>query len=338
MILRTWLEVIRTCNLPDGKPMDLVSRWLILTRACVFSMTLTSALIGGLLAAVTASRDPAVTFDWLSFLLAVIGVVLAHAANNMINDYYDLESGVDTDEYARAQYAPHPVLSGMISKAGLRQAIVGVNLVDVAIGVILFLRHGWPVIVFAGLGLFISVFYVAPPLRLKHRGLGELGVGLVWGPLMIGGTYFVTTGALPLWVIVASLPYALLVMTVLMGKHLDKFEDDRARGIHTLPVLLGYRPARILTQAIMVVFYLIIAGLVLSGELGVWVLLVVLALRTLVRVLAAYSKPKPAEPPPNYPVWPLWFVSLAFVHTRWAGALLMLGLILNLIAPVYLGG
>ena len=47
---------------------------------------------------------------------------------------------------------------------------------------------------FALLGLFVSVFYVAPPLKLKHRGFGEPGVSLVWGPLMIGGTYFVTAG------------------------------------------------------------------------------------------------------------------------------------------------
>jgi 1,4-dihydroxy-2-naphthoate octaprenyltransferase len=88
----------------------------------------------------------------------------------------------------------------------------------------------------------------------------------------------------------------------------------------------------------MIAFYLIVIGLVLSGEMGVWVLLVVLAARTLFRVLKAYSQPKPSEPPPDYPVWPLWFVSLAFVHTRWAGALFMVGLILNLIAPMYIGG
>jgi len=45
----------------------------------------------------------------------------------MINDYFDLEGGVDSQEYIRAQYAPHPVLSGMISKKGLLLAIAAVN-------------------------------------------------------------------------------------------------------------------------------------------------------------------------------------------------------------------
>ncbi len=337
-MFQNWVEVVRTCNLSEDKPMDVVSRWLILTRACVFSMTVMSGLIGGLLAGSAAAGSDTIRFDWLSFLLALVGIVLAHAANNMINDYFDLESGIDTDDYARAQYAPHPVLSGMLTKAGLRRAILTVNLIDVVIGVILFLRHGWPVIVFAGLGLFISVFYVAPPLRLKYRGLGEFCVGLVWGPLMIGGTFFVSTDRLSWPVIIASLPYALLVMTVLMGKHLDKFEEDRAKGIHTLPVVLGYVPARYATQVMMVLFYVIVAGLVLAGELGVWVLLVVLALPQLVRVVALFSRPKPSEPPPHYPVWPLWYVSGAFVHTRWAGFLFTIGLVLNLIAPVFIGG
>lgn len=337
MIVKTWIEVLQGCNLPEGRKMDIVSRWLILVRACVFSMTLVSGLIGGLLAAAAARSDPALRFDWLSFILAVVGILIAHAVNNMINDYFDLEGGVDTDEYVRAQYAPHPVLSGMLTRAELRRAIIIANLLDVAIGAVLFLRHGWPVIVFAGLGLFISVFYVAPPLRLKHHGLGEFSVGLVWGPLMIGGTYFVTVGALSWPVIIASLPYALLVVTVLVGKHMDKFEIDRDKGIRTLPVLIGYQASRRLNQALMILFYVIIIVLVLAGSLGVWALLALLALPQLVEVIKAFSQPRPAEPPPNYPVWPLWFVSLAFVHTRRAGMLFVLGLILNLIIPVYIG-
>ncbi len=47
----------------------------------------------------------------------VLGLVLAHAANNMINDYFDLEGGVDDDAYTRALYAPHPVLSGLLTHA-----------------------------------------------------------------------------------------------------------------------------------------------------------------------------------------------------------------------------
>jgi len=323
-LLDNWRRIIATGNLPEGRTMDGVSRWLLITRACVFSMTITSGLVGGLLAAATAAAP-----NWRLFALALLGLVVAHAANNMINDYFDTTGGVDTSEYTRALYAPHPLLSGLISKRGLIAAIAACNVIDLAILGALTAARGPLVIAFALAGLFVSVFYVAPPLKLKHHGLGEPGVFVVWGPLMIGGTYFVTTGTLPAWVWVASIPYALVVTTVLIGKHVDKFEQDRARGIHTLPVLLGRERSLRLNQVLMAAFYVIVVALVVAGHLGAGVLLVAAALPRLVKVLRAYSEPKPAAPPPGYRLWPLWFVSLAFYHNRLAGGLLVLGLAVN---------
>ncbi len=181
--------------------------------------------------------------------------------------------------------------------------------------------------------MFISVFYVAPPIRLKHIALGELGVFLVWGPLMIGGSYYAAAGTVPPWVFAACLPYALLVTTVLIGKHIDKLEADKARGIYTLPVLLGAGVSIRLNQALMVAFYLIILALVATHTLGVWTLLVVFSLPRLWRVLKTYSEPKPAAPPKNYPVWPLWYVAAAFYLNKLSGGLFILGLVLNLVLP-----
>ena len=106
-----WRYALATANPPPGVPLDGVTKWLVVTRAAVFSMTVTSGLIGGLLA---ISTDPAaVHYGYLA--LAIVGLVAAHAANNMINDYFDQSEGIDTDEYVRALYAPHPVLSGWLT-------------------------------------------------------------------------------------------------------------------------------------------------------------------------------------------------------------------------------
>src|SRR5438093_3992914 len=160
-LLDNWRQGIAAGDLPRGRAIDGVSRWLLITRACVFSMTLTSGLIGGLLAAASAPAP-----RWGYFALALTGLVVAHACNNMINDYFDLTGGVDTAEYTRALYAPHPILSGLIGKRGLLLTIAAGNLVDLAILCVLVAARGWPVAVFALAGLFISVFYVAPPLKL----------------------------------------------------------------------------------------------------------------------------------------------------------------------------
>lgn len=330
---RNWADVLRTQNLAAGQPMDLVSRWLLIVRASVFPMTLTSGVIGGLLA--VAGPTPAAA-NWGFFALALVGLVLAHAANNMINDYFDLAGGVDTENYVRGQYAPHPILSGLISKGGLVAAIAVINAIDLAILVYLGTERGPLVYGFALTGLFISVFYVAPPLRLKHIGLGEPGVFLVWGPLMIAGTYFVTTGQAPGWVFAASLPYALLVTVVLFGKHIDKLEADSAKGIHTLPVLLGDAQARVVAQGLMLSFFAVMAILVLTGTLGVWTLATFAALPRALRVMKIFRTPKPAQAPPGYPLWPLWYVAWAFVLTRLAGVLFALGLVATAIYPLFL--
>ena len=93
----------------------------------------------------------------------------------------------------------------------------------------------------------MSAGYAAPGVKLKKRGLGEPGVLIVWGPLMVGGTYYAATGSIPGQVILASIPFALLSTTVLMGKHIDKLPWDGPANTRTLPVILGERTARTVT-------------------------------------------------------------------------------------------
>jgi 1,4-dihydroxy-2-naphthoate octaprenyltransferase len=336
--LRTWRTIFNTANLPEGMtaPPDAVSKWLVITRAAVFSMTVTSGLVGGLLAIGAERLTGEVVVSWGLLGLAIVGLVVAHAANNMINDYFDLEGGIDTDDYVRALYAPHPILSGWVTKRQLGAAILLANAIDLGIMAFLVTQRGPLVAAFALGGLFISVFYVAPPIRLKHVGLGEPGVFIVWGPLMVVGTFFVATGAIPGWTWVASLPYAILVTTVLFGKHIDKIEADKKKGVRTMPVLLGERRARLVAQVLMVAFYPIVIGAVLVGWIGPWVTLVVLGLPRLLSVLKTFSVPRPEVAPHSYVGWPLWFVGAAFIHTRRAGGLLVLGLLLNAFLPVHL--
>lgn len=320
-LLRNWLHVLRTTNPPEGH-VDPVSRWLVLTRASVLPMTLTVAAITGLLAAFDSA-----SVDWALFAIAAAGLVLAHVANNLMNDLFDLEVGADSETYPRALYAPHPVLSGMITRRGLLRAAAIVNLADLVILLVLFAARGWPVVAFALGGLFLSVAYTAPPLRLKKHGLGELTVLVVWGPLMVGGTYYAAVGGLPASIVIASLPYALLCTTVLMGKHIDKLPWDAPAGTRTLPVIIGERAARRLTQGLMIGFYVLVVALVAARTFPLPTLVVALALPRLVQVWRPLSQPKPAEPPKRFLIWPLWYAAFAFVHTRRAGALLVLGLL-----------
>jgi 1,4-dihydroxy-2-naphthoate octaprenyltransferase len=333
-----WKEILETANPPSSGRMDALGKWLVITRAAVFPMTIWSGLIGVLLAVGVANTVGGVTVNYLYATIAVVGLVVAHAANNMINDYFDTSGGIDTADYVRALYAPHPILSGWVTKSQLRNAILTLTVIDGLVMLFLAAAVSPLIVAFALAGLFVSVFYVAPPLSLKRHGLGEPGVFLVWGPFMIGGTYLAATGTIPAWVLVFSLPYALLVTSVLFGKHIDKIVPDAKLGIRTLPVILGEVRARLVGQWLMIAFYPLAVLAVLVGWVGPWVLLIVLAIPRLLSVLKVFSLPKPAGPPPGYPArgWPLWFVGYAFVHVRRAGGLLTLGLFLNAVLPVKL--
>ena len=326
-----WAYALRTTNPPpdrDVRSLDVVTTWLVVTRAAVLPMTLFAGLVAGLLA-VRADG-----FSWPLYLLALLGILLAHACNNIMNDLSDTDAGLDTDAYPRALYAPHPILSGMVRRRSLGLAVLGLNLADLVIMVVLASQRGWPVVAFAVTGLVLSIAYTSPPLRLKKRGLGELDVLVTWGPLMVAGTYFSAVGELPWQVWVASVPYGLLCTTVLMGKHIDKIPYDAPTGTRTLPVVLGDPAARAVTIALLVAFYASTGVAVAVGALPWPVLLVALALPLLRTVSAALRRPRPDEPPAGFPVWPLWFAAIMFVHVRRAGALLVLGLALAAVFEV----
>jgi 1,4-dihydroxy-2-naphthoate octaprenyltransferase len=248
-----------------------------------------------------------------------------------MNDLFDLGVGTDREDYPRNLYSPHPVLSGVITRRGLAMCALVVNAICLAIMLVLSYVRGWPILAFALSGFVLSSAYTAPPLRLKKRGLGEPTVVVVWGPLMVGGTYYAATGSIPGAVILASLPYAILCTTVLMGKHIDKIPWDEPDGTHTLPVIIGEKAARRVTQGMFVSFYVFIAALAIARVLPWASLLVLLSLPLLRGVFAAYNKPKPEKSPMPNPVWPLYFAALSFVVTRRAGGLFVLGLIIGAI-------
>jgi 1,4-dihydroxy-2-naphthoate octaprenyltransferase len=317
--LAAWRYAFRTTNPPEQGVVDGVTRWLVVTRAGVLPMTLFSGLMAVLLAAGAGG------VDWLNVTLAVIGIVIAHVANNMMNDLADTSAGTDTADYPRALYAPHPILAGLVTKRQLIGGILVANVLDLAIMITLIARRDWWIAAFALGGLFLSWAYTAPPLRLKKIGLGELDVLVTWGPLMVGGVYYAGVGELPWGVLAAATVYALLPTTVLLGKHIDKIPYDAPAGTRTLPVLLGEGRSKALTQAMMVAYYVGVVALVVARALPWPALLTLLAVPVLVRTLRQFAQPKPTEPPAN-PVWPLWWAALAFVHTRRAGGLLVLGL------------
>lgn len=318
------LQIIPRLEKGEWEKLDIISRWLIATRAAVLLMTFFSAAIAGLLAAKTG------LFDWPRWIFLTIGLVFAHATNNLINDYTDYKRGVDKDNYFRTQYGPQPLQAGLMSERELLTYAAVTGLIALAAGIPLVLFGGLTALLLLLAGVVFVLFYTWP---LKYIGLGEIAVVLIWGPLMVAGGYYVITGGWDWNVALASLPYALGPTTVLFGKHIDKLAQDKAKNIRTMPVILGEKPARVVVMAMIAAMYLLVVALVIAGIFSPVMLIVLLALYTLPRVWSIYRNPKPEEAPASLApgIWPLWFSAVSFYHNRAYGFLLMIGLIFNAI-------
>ncbi|WP_170150165.1 prenyltransferase [Parahaliea mediterranea] len=302
--------------------LDPLARWLLACRASVLFMTLAAAALGGLL----AWRDG--RFDTLPWLLCTLGLLLAHATNNLLNDYSDSRRGIDRDNDYRKQYGVHILEDGLVSQAGFWRYLAPTGLLALALGLWLVALRGEVTLHLMLAGAFFVLFYTWP---LKYYGLGEPAVLLVWGPLMVGGSYYIASGQWSWPVTTLSMVFALGPTAVLFGKHIDKMPADRAKGVNTLPVLLGDGLARACTRALLLCQYLLCLALVWQDEFG-WPLLLVLAcLPRLLALWPRFGAPKPDQRPANYPheAWPLWFSAWAFRHTRLFSSLFLAGVMID---------
>jgi 1,4-dihydroxy-2-naphthoate octaprenyltransferase len=306
----------------EWQTLDPVAKWLIACRASVLFMTFTAAALGGLMA------WRAGVFEWDLWLATVLGLMFAHATNNLLNDYTDSRRGIDKDNYYRNQYGVHVLEDGLMNE-GQFWRYVGVTAgIALVLGAWLVSQRSGLTIDLMLAGAFFVLFYTWP---LKYYGLGEPAVLLVWGPLMVGGSYYVLAGEWSWAVTWLSLVFALGPTTVLFGKHTDKLEADQGKGVNTLPVILGEKYSRHSVIAMILAQYLLCVGMVVTGLFGWPLLLVLFNLIRLPDLIAVYKNPKPEAPPEGYPedVWPLWFSAYAFRHTRQFTSLFLVAVIID---------
>ena len=240
---------------------------LLAVRPWSFTMTTVSVTVASLMAL------PA--FDWALYLLVLAGMILVHAATNLINDYFDVRHGVDCPDSPTARYRPHPLLTGMLRPRQVLAGVLALYGLSALIGLYLISLRGWPIALVAALGGLASFFYTAGPIQYKHRALGELSVFFMWGPLMMLGTYYVQTGH---WdrlgpVIWVSLPIGLWVALVLLANNLKDIKYDLRTGL-TLGTLLGRKGTLQLYTLLVAIVYLLTAlGMILQA-IPLWGLLI----------------------------------------------------------------
>ncbi len=211
--------------------------WLFLraTRLPFLTATFVPILLGIAVAAWTNG------FSWWLALLTLVGGACIHLGLNVANDVFDTTSGADEANVNPTQFSggSRVVLYGLITLRTLALVSLGFYAVGIAIGVGLAALRGWDLLWLGVAGALLSFFYTAPPLKLVHRGLGEIVVALGFGPIMALGAYFVQAREYDLEPLLVSLPVGILIALVLYVNEVPDRPADAAAGKRTLPVRLS---------------------------------------------------------------------------------------------------
>ena len=213
------------------------SHWALFVNATRLPF-LTASVIPVLVGTAIAWREG--HLNLAIFFLTFFGAAFFHIATNVINDYFDHRSGVD-----EANLTPTPfsggsrlIQRGMFNEGKTRNLAVIFYTLGVLLGLGLIYLAGWPVLLFGLAGFLAGYFYSSPPLQLAHHGLGEIAVGLGFGPIILLGAYWVQTGQITLEVIIVSIPIGLLVAAILYINEVSDRHWDQRAGKDTIVVRL----------------------------------------------------------------------------------------------------
>jgi 1,4-dihydroxy-2-naphthoate octaprenyltransferase len=244
-----------------GRPVrpKLAPGWLFLraTRLPFLSATIVPIGLGIVIAAYRHG------FTWWAALLTLIGGAAIHLGINVFNDVFDTQSGADAANVNPTQFSggSRVILYGLLDMRAMTGIALAMYAVGIGIGIVLAATRGWNLLWIGVAGALIGVFYTAPPLRLVHRGLGEIAVLAGFGPIMALGGYFAQAKHYAWEPFLLSLPVGILIALVLYVNEVPDRPADAAAGKRTLPVrfskttiVRGYEAAVVAAFGLIVLF------------------------------------------------------------------------------------
>ncbi len=302
-----------------------MKKWLIAIRAPFFTASLAPVLVG-----VAVAFYEGYAVRWWYAVLTLVGVAALHGGTNLANDYFDHRSRNDwVNKTPITPFAggSRVIQQGAISPRGIFIYALCCYAVGAIIGVYLWRMTPGNAVLYLGLiGAASGFLYTAAPVALGYRGVGELFIGVNFGPLAALGAYYVQAGRLSPAAALAGVPIGLLIAGVVYINEFPDYEADKEVRKRTLVVLLGLKKARYGYYAILALTYLSVAAFVVFAGLPAWTLLILLTL-PLAAKAAAVAARHYAEPYKLVPANGLTII----IHLA-TGILVALGMVLGRLA------
>lgn len=213
----------------------MIKNWLLAIRPRTLAAAIGPVLIG------TAMAFDEGQHDWLIAGLCLLGALLIQIGTNLANDYFDGVKGTDTAE----RVGPVRVTqAGLISPNAVKMSFIFAFALSAVIGIILAMRGGWPIVTIAVASIISGILYTGGPKPLGYLGLGDLFVLIFFGPVAVGGTYYVQTLTINWPVIIAGFAPGLISVAILTANNLRDISGDAKAGKKTLAVRFGDMFAR----------------------------------------------------------------------------------------------
>ncbi|MCS7107531.1 MAG: prenyltransferase [Acidilobaceae archaeon] len=228
------------------------------------------------------------TFEPIQLLLlgmTFVGVLVLHIMVNWLNDYFDYYIGTDTRTSGSVIYRVHPIYNGVFKPHELLMVSLFLGVIAVAVGLAVALLFNRPlVLLFGFIGLFLALFYNAPPFGLKYRALGEVATFLGFFFMFIGA-FYVMTGFVTWEAVVLAVIPGLLTASVLASNNVRDIEEDSRAGFATLAALLGRRNFALVVMIMVAMSYLSVVAMVALGKLPLVALLSFITFPAAVKII-----------------------------------------------------
>ena len=275
-----------TKHLNDKKPdevrprislMTKIFTWMVIMRLPFLSATFVPIFAG---AAVASMLGFTVSWSWLG--LTLLGGSLLHIGTNTSNDYFDHKSGTDELNYNYSNVGlnggSRSIQMGLITPKGMLTVAITAFTLSAIVGIPLMQKAGISILWLGLIGFLSGLFYTAPPFRFSSRsGLGELIIGLNFGPLMVAGSALVQTGVLLPEAFLVGIPIGFLVAAIVYVNEFPDYNSDKATGKNTLIVVFGPEKARAGYVALILGAFLSIIILAVNGTIPILALTSLLA-------------------------------------------------------------
>jgi 1,4-dihydroxy-2-naphthoate polyprenyltransferase len=204
--------------------------WFMAVRPWSLPISIIPILVGSAL----AWQDG--QMSWPFAILMLLLSVMTHIGTNLTNDYFDHIHGVD----AMQEQGPGRMLQkGHLSDRDLRNGMIVSFGLALALGIPTIVHLGWMGVVFAVLGAGVAFFYTGGPWPLAYNRLGELGVFVAMGWVMVMGSYFVHTGTVTIAAFLLATAIGMYAAAILHANNARDAEVDKQHRKHTLANTFG---------------------------------------------------------------------------------------------------